>query len=127
MRRIILLASMLIAVGALAVDLNHSKPMKYVDPTTSNAAAGYTVLDSVARGYSAYDHWYLIQAQADEDVTIRRKFDDGWEPGPGITIKAGKSLIFNIPYSWNAAGTYQVQLVQLSALTDTLEYMPWVR
>lgn len=144
MRRVVLLVALALAccfgVISWAVELNSAKQMKYVP-----ADSTYFVLDSLVVGSRGdqYTHWYLFQAQADEDVYIRRKFDiypaghdtqsaawldsAQWEVGPGIFVPSGKSLVVNIPYSLNSAGNAWIQHIQVSTLTDTLGALPWTR
>ena len=128
-RVIIVVMALLLAVGALAVSLNNAAGVKYYNAGNEgvgSANGGYAVIDSVANGasYSEYEQWYLFQAQASEDVYIRRYLSDGWETAPGVFIPAGKSLIINIPYTPGTTG-YQRQLVQFSTVTDTVVIVPW--
>jgi len=132
MRLVIILVALLVCGAALAVDLNSSDPVKFYysgGHGVGSGDGGYAVLDSVSNGasFSEFEQWYLFQSQASEDVRLRRYFEGAWED-IGVTIPSGKSLVINVPYTnTKAASGYSHQLVWFSAVTDSVEIIPWQR
>ena len=150
MRRLslVLLAMVVVATTAFAIDLNGSRPVKYF------TADGEAVIDSSLSPSGMASAYMIYGADPDDVFWVRRQYEipiiysgesgyvaptdtiwtwamadsASYEAGPGIKIPAGLSLLIPAPQLlYRSASGYYRHQVFFGGLADSVYVLPWVR